>query len=212
VGTSDVAVTLGETPFAHVLEKVELRGEVKNPNTRTILLLYSKNMRAERTLDADGRAEIAALPPGQYEVIVTKGQTLTPLSVTAKGAVVRGGILDIPATGEINVTIVADATPPRNVQGRALRGEKPEGGLLVALVPKGNWQNLAAYRFNQSDGDGTFLWRVVTPGDYLMFAFEDGEPADYASAEVMAKLAPKGEEVTITGDPKQVVVVHVTAR
>jgi hypothetical protein len=45
-----------------------------------------------------------------------------------------------------------------------------------------------------------------------MFAFEDGEPADYASAEVMAKLAPKGQEVTITGDAKQVVVVHVTAR
>jgi hypothetical protein len=125
---------------------------------------------------------------------------------------VRGGILDLPATGEINVTIVADATPPRNVHGRALRGEKPEGGLLVALVPKGNWQNLAAYRFNQSDGDGTFIWPAVAPGEYLMFAFEDGEPSDYASSDVMAKLAPKGQEITITGDAKQAVVVRATAR
>ena len=45
-----------------------------------------------------------------------------------------------------------------------------------------------------------------------MFAFEDGEPSDYASAEVIAKLAPKGQDVTITGDAKQSVVVRVTAR
>jgi hypothetical protein len=30
---------MGETPFAHVLEKVELRGEVKNSNAPTILRL-----------------------------------------------------------------------------------------------------------------------------------------------------------------------------
>lgn len=212
VGTSDVTVTLGETPFAHVLEIVELRGEARNPNASTILRLQSKNVRAERTLDSDGRAEIAALPPGQYEVYVTKGQSLMPLSVTAKGAILRGGILDIPASGEISVTIVADASPQRNVPGRVLRGDKPEGGLLALLVPKNNWQNLAAYRVDQSDSDGTFAWRGVAPGEYLMFAFEDGEPSDYASSEVIAKLAPKGQEVTITGDARQAVVVHVTAR
>jgi hypothetical protein len=43
-----------------------------------------------------------------------------------------------------------------------------------------------------------------------MFAFGDGEPEDYASAEVMRGLAAKGQKITITGDAKQTVVVRVT--
>lgn len=53
---------------------LKTRGEVKNPNTPITLRLQSKNVSGERTLDADGRAEIAALPPGQYEVILAKGK------------------------------------------------------------------------------------------------------------------------------------------
>ena len=88
--------------------------------------------------------------------------------------------------------------------------KKPEGGLLAYLVPSKNLDNETLYRFDQSDSDGTFTWRAVPPGEYLMYAFEDGEPADYASGEVMRGLAAKGQKITITDDAKQTVVVRVT--
>jgi hypothetical protein len=212
VGSSDVNLTLGESPFAHVLEKVELRGTPKIPNSPTVVLLAGQGVQGIRTLDAEGRASIAALPPGPYEVIVTKGPPLAVLSMTVQGATQTGRILNIPETGEVSLTIIADASASQDISGRVLRRDKPEGGLLAALVPSKNWENTTAYRFDQSDSDGTFKWRAVPPGDYLMFAFEDGEPQDYSSAEVIRGLAAKAQKVTITGDPKQTVVVRVTAR
>ena len=110
----------------------------------------------------------------------------------------------------MSLSIVADATAARDVAGRVVRAEKPEGGLLAILVPSKNPENLTLYRFDQSDSDGTFTWRAVPPGEYLMFAFEHGEPEDYASADVMRGLSAKGQKVMITGDAKQTVVVRVT--
>jgi hypothetical protein len=212
VGSSDVALTVGETPFAHVLEKVELRGTPKSPNSPTVLRLYNQTMQAIRTLDADGRATVASFPPGRYEVAVTKGPPLAVMSMTVKGATQSGGILNIPGTGEVDLTIVADASVPQDIAGRVLRGNKPEGGILAALVPSENLENTALYRFDQSDSDGTFTWRAVPPGSYLMFAFEDGEPLDYSSAEAFRGLTAKAQKITITGDPKQTVVVRVAAQ
>jgi len=212
VGSSDVTVNIGETPFARVSEKVEIRGTPRSPSNPTIVRLYSREgMQAVRTLDDDGRASIAALQPGQYQVLVTKGPPLTVLSLTLQGATQSGGVVNIPETGDVSLTIVADATSARDVAGRVLRGEKPEGGLLAFLAPSKNLENVTLYRFDQSDSDGTFTWRAVPPGDYLMFAFENGEPEDYTSAEVMRGLAAKGQKITITGDAKQTVAVRVTA-
>lgn len=212
VGSTDVTTTIGETPFARVLEKVELRGMPKNPNSPTVLRLYREGMQGIRALDEEGRASIPSLPPGQYQVTVTKGQPLTVLSMTVQGATQNGGVVNIPETGEVSLTIVADASAARDVSGRVLRANKPQGGLLATLVPAKSWENVSLYRFDQSDSDGTFTWRGVPPGEYLMFAFEDGEPMDYATAEVIRKLASKGQKITITGDPKQTAVVQVTAR
>lgn len=174
--------------------------------------LYSREgMQGVRTLDDDGRASIAALQPGQYQVLVTKGLPLTVLSMTVQGATQSGGVVNIPETGDVSLTIVADAAAARDVRGRVVRGEKPEGGLLAMLVPSKNPENVTLYRFDQSDSDGTFTWRAVPPGEYLMFALETGEPEDYASAEAMRGLAAKGQTITITGDAKQTAVVRVTA-
>lgn len=211
VGSSDVTVNIGETPLARVSEKVEVRGTPESPNSPTMVRLYSKEgMQGVRTLDDDGRASIAALQPGQYQVLVTKGPPLTVLSMTVQGATQSGGVVNIPETGEVSLSIVADATAARDVAGRVVRAEKPEGGLLAILVPSKNPENLTLYRFDQSDSDGTFTWRAVPPGEYLMFAFEHGEPEDYASADVMRGLSAKGQKVMITGDAKQTVVVRVT--
>ncbi len=212
VGSADTTVTIGETPLAHISEKVELRGTPRSPNSPTTLRLFKEGVLGLRTLDDDGRASIEALPPGQYQVMVTKGLPLPVLSMTVKGSTQTSGVVTIPETGDVSITIVAEASAGRDISGRVLRGDKPEGGLLAFLVPSKGLENITLYRFDQSDSDGTFLWRAVPPGEYLMFAFEDGEPADYDSADLIRRLAPKGQKITITGEPKQTAVVQVTVR
>ncbi|MEQ1885888.1 MAG: carboxypeptidase-like regulatory domain-containing protein [Bryobacteraceae bacterium] len=212
VGPSGASVTIGSVPFARVVEKVEIQGTPANPSSPTVVRLLSPGMQGNRTLDAEGGAVIPSLPPGPYEIMVIKGSNLAITSVIAEGASVVGGLVHIPETGNVNLTIVANASIAQAVGGRVLRGEKPESGMLVALVPSKNWRNILAYRFDQSDSDGTFNWGAVPPGDYLAFAFEDGDPSDYADANVITGLAAKGQKVTITGDAKQSISVQVTPR
>ena len=55
IGSSDVMLTIGETPFARVSEKVEVRGTPRSPNSPTMVRLYSREgMQGLRTLDDDG--------------------------------------------------------------------------------------------------------------------------------------------------------------
>jgi hypothetical protein len=212
VGSADVTLSIGETPFARVFETVELRGTPRSPESPTVLRLYKEGIQGIRTLDSEGRASIPALTSGRYQVLVTKGRPLTVLSVSVQGITQVDGLVNIPETGDVNLTIVADASEAQDIPGRVLHGNKPEGGLLAFLVPSKNWENTTLYHFDQSDSDGTFTWRAVAPGEYLMFAFQDGEPIDYTSAEVIRGLASKGQKITITDDPKQTVLVRVTAQ
>jgi hypothetical protein len=212
VDSTDVSINIGETPVARVSIEVEMRGTPRVASSPTVVTLIEKGgpVRGVRTLDAEGRALIPALPAGQYELTVTKGLGLGVLSLD--GVTQTGGLLNIPETGQVNLHIVADANVRSAVAGHVLRGDHPEAGILAMLVPAKTWGNPLAYKFDQSDADGSFSWPSVPPGDYLMFAFEDGEPADYADPDAIRSLAPKAQPVTITSDPKQTVSVHITAR
>jgi hypothetical protein len=78
------------------------------------------------------------------------------------------------------------------------------------MVPRIGWENVSTYRFDQTDSDGTFTLRGLSSGEYLIFAFDRGEPGDYSDLEVVRKLVPKGRPVTLTGATTPDVVIGLT--
>jgi hypothetical protein len=51
---------------------------------------------------------------------------------------------------------------------------------------------------DQTDSDGTFRWRSVAPGDYLMFAAAEGTELDYQNpGPLLAKYAARAVALTV---------------
>ena len=55
------------------------------------------------------------------------------------------------------------------------------------LVKQKGWKAAGAYRFDQSDSDGSFSWKGVPAGEYMMFAFENVDPLDYDDPAVIRR-------------------------
>jgi uncharacterized surface anchored protein len=152
-------------------------------------------------VDANGEAEIQQIPAGQYEVILAaRGRNYSISRVTAEGAEVSGRHVTIAAgsTASISVTATAGSIV---VQGIAKRAGKPFAGAMVVLVPKDVEGNRDLFRRDQSDLDGTFSLRDVTPGKYMLVAIENGWDLDWSQPEVIAVYARHGRAMEIMNTP-----------
>jgi hypothetical protein len=213
VTNSDLEITVGDIPLPEVSVKVEMRGTPRNPTSPVLVGIrpLEGDLFYTRPVPAGTTVLFPPIPPGRYQIIVSQGRQLAVLSLTARGAVQKMGLLDVPESGAVEVSVVADATAAE-VNGRVFRGEVTEAGVLVVLVPRTGWENVSTYRYDQSDSDGTFVWHGVGEGEYVMFAFEDGEPADYADPEVIRALLSKGRAVTVSGAADQNVRLELPAK
>ena len=102
------------------------------------------------------------------------------------------------STASISVTATAGSIV---VQGITKRAGKPFAGAMVVLVPKDVEGNRDLFRRDQSDLDGTFSLRDVTPGKYTLVAIENGWDLDWSQAEVIAVYARHGRAMEVTDTP-----------
>ena len=77
--------------------------------------------------------------------------------------------------------------------------------MIVMLAQRDLWKATGSYRFDQTDSDGTFTWPDVPPGEYLMFAFEEGLPWDHDDPDSIEKLLPIAQPLTVSGSQNQLV-------
>jgi hypothetical protein len=206
-------VTLGDASLPEVTATVELRGTPRNPRSQALVVLREVDgpTSLSRAIGAGGKVTFPPIEPGRYQILVSQGRQLAILSLSARGAASTSDLVDIPETGAVELAIVADATATE-LTGKVATGDRPEAGALVLMVPRTGWENVSSYRFDQTDSDGTFTLRGVTSGEYLLFAFDRGEPGDYIDLEVVRKLVPKGRLVTFTGATAQDFVIGLTGR
>jgi hypothetical protein len=102
------------------------------------------------------------------------------------------------STASISVAATAGSIV---VQGITKRAGKPFAGAMVVLVPKDVEGNRDLFRRDQSDLDGTFSLRDVTPGKYTLVAIENGWDLDWSQAEVIAVYARHGRAMEVTDTP-----------
>jgi hypothetical protein len=125
-----------------------------------------------------------------------------------QGAAAAGDMVDIPETGPVEIEIAVDARA-EDLAGRVTADGNPQPGAIVMLVQREGWKYTASYRFDQTDSDGTFRWRSVPKGEYLMFAFDRGLFDDYDDPDTIRKLLPIAQPVTVGGQPGQSVEVKL---
>ena len=183
---------------SNVKMSVQLQGASKPAELIVALRSQGKLGIRGSQVDASGEAEIQQIPAGQYEVVLfARGRNYSISRVTAEGAEVSGRHVTIAAgsTASISVTATAGSIV---VQGIAKRASKPFPGAMVVLVTKDVEGNRDLFRRDQSDLDGTFSLRDVTPGKYTLVAIENGWDLDWSQPEVIAVYAKHGRAMEVT--------------
>jgi len=157
-----------------------------------------------RPIPRDGAVTFPALASGRY-MILLESKDLYIKSVTARNARVADGMIDLPESGpvQLEVTVAGDVG---RVKGKVHAGDKPVSGDQVVLAPSEESAGIADYHAYISDSDGTFDFRGVKPGGYVLFATPDLD-IEYGDRAALAKYLPSAK--TISVEPKGTVELRI---
>lgn len=202
-------------PSVSVTVKLHMAGNTPLPAPLELVLRQEsvphRVLRASVTSDAPGRASasFSAVGPGSWTLLAQSGDlALAVVSIqTVKGTLQDSRI----QVGDHPLSLsVVLAKGDARVEGLALKagvGKDGKGlpGVMVVLVPRNPAANLALFRRDQSDSDGSFSLRDVVPGQYNVVAIEDGWDLDWARPEVIGRYLPQGIAVTVTESSEKLV-------
>jgi hypothetical protein len=195
VGTSDMEVTLRPRPMGAMIGHVIFDGERPAASVSLFVILHNDKGNAARLqVDSEGNFSLSRILPGRYEV--TAGSSGYIASYFAGPSGERLPLTLEIASGE---TIHRDLMLTKAVsviEGTVEKTGMPQVGAFVLLMPK-NPSDRWAYRFDQSDSDGSYHLATIPAGDYFLIALTDGSDVLYRDAKVAATLARAGKPLHI---------------
>jgi hypothetical protein len=166
----------------------------------------AENDRVSARIGADGAFHLNGVPAGKYEVVLVGSRegALAVDRITAQGATTDGRTIEV---GSAAATLSITARPANAaVSGNVESGGKPAAGVFLLLVPASSGAGRDAWRANQSDSDGSFEFRHVAPGDYILVAIQQGWTLAWARSGVIEPYLERGVPVTITPSSARIVL------
>jgi Carboxypeptidase regulatory-like domain len=201
----------GIAPSGVVSGTVKLEGNASVPPGVLVFLREESNGRAFRQdVDSAGNFRFFAdeLEPGVYEVSSAAPGGLELRSVSASGTKVTGRKIEIGNGSDLRLTLTLARGVNAGVKGIVERGGKPAPGMMVVLVPE-DLRDLAEYRRDQSDSDGSFSMDLVSPGKYTVVALKDWD-LEWGNPEVIQGYLAGGTSVEVGGGEER--EIKVTAK
>jgi hypothetical protein len=113
------------------------------------------------------------IPPGEYEISFRTTSDFFMRDVSIDGVRLAGRKLTIAEDSRVALALSFGQGRSR-IDGVAVRAEKPAGGAMLVLVPEAKQNQPTAFRYEQSDTDGTFCFTNVAAGRYRILAIENG--------------------------------------
>lgn len=207
----EVAVTLsasGAIDFSGAEPLVSLEGHLAlvgpPPPERTLQLnFYPEPESGDRKpywlLPSDGDFHTEHLLAGRWrlELVNGYGHAYTIDDLEFQGKRIAGNRLTL-AGGKAAITLHAHLGE-QTVEGFARKQGKGIAGAMIVLVPDDLTQHPRLARRDQSDSDGSFSLREVSPGRYTLLAIENGWDLDWSQPELIARYLPGGQRVTVQG-------------
>ena len=192
--TGDSTVHLSNAIKTSVKGKIILDGDI--PQSLAVLLEnVADHSQAPGWVAHDASFSMPEVRPGRYDLRLANTQELYLKAVTVKGAAYSNGQLDVSQGAQIELNIIAERGLS-NVDGVAVRSQKPVAGAMVLLLPldfsHGNY-----IPRDQSDSDGTFTLNWAPPGRYTIVAIDNGRDLEYANPAVMAPYLPDGRVIDV---------------
>ena len=136
--------------------------------------------------------------PGKYAVFVVGQPDISVESVSATGAKASGRMVEVTGSNPVELTIKIASGQQAEVKGYAIEDDKPVAGAIVLLLPEDSQSISTFVPRDQSDTDGSFELRQVTPGKYRAIAIDDGAELEYTNPEAMQPYLGAAQSVSVT--------------
>jgi hypothetical protein len=187
------------TPTITESVKVRMADGLPAPEPLQLLLLSGDRMEREIRSQMDGKSEATfpSIPPGEWTAVAASGNLGLAVVAVRSGSTMRAGSR-IDVTGKESDLTLYVARGKTRIEGFATKDGKGEAGVMIVLVPKDPAGNLAEFRRDQSDSDGSFMLPNVIAGDYTLVAIEDGWGLDWARTQVIGKYLAAGTTITVS--------------
>jgi hypothetical protein len=152
---------------------------------------------AYQTVDSSGQVQFENVPPGNYTVLAyspTRRYSVARTQVS--GIEIPGHALSVAPGSSPDVSVFL-ASGVVDVEGFAMRANKPCSGVLVALVPDDPQAHLEFFRRDQSNSDGSFILSGVIPGTYTLIAVEDAWNIPWQTPSALKRYVAHGQKLTV---------------
>jgi len=194
VGSADVTVELTPAPPTTVAGNVLFGNK---PRSLLTLLLFDEDSGGvvSREVDVQGNFSFSGVEPGAYRATLRGDDNYYISQITGEGAAINGKLIEISSGAQVKLNVTA-AEDAGEVKGFALRGETPAPSVLAVLAPREESSDPYAYRASQTASDGSFDFRNIPPGDYLLFAV-DKLDLEYANSEALKPYLVVGKPIRV---------------
>jgi hypothetical protein len=208
-GTTELSEDLGAAEIAVTGKVVSLTGKL---SPRAGILLRVPRGRSQEYAALNEAGEFTAhVQPGTWEVIGNI-EDMYIAGIKVQGATIAGRMLTVKPDDAPKLEIVA-ARGHAEIEGTALRGDKPASAVMVLLAPEDPKNNEILFRRDQSDSDGTFDLPNVVPGKYRLLAIERGWDLEWANPPVLQAFLAKSIPIEVkSGDHPKNAVIQVHER
>ncbi len=197
VNGSDVTVELALHPFATVSGTVHF----KNPGAKPPASMLETLVREGNTgtvgaaVRADGSFVFPSVPMGSYRPAIRAAAGIFTSGIEVTGARFHDGVLDLSEGDSATISVTA-SDESGGLSGFVMNGDQPLEAVLVVLAPAADAEKTASYRGYQTESDGSFDFKNIPAGRYLLFAVDD-TALEYANPDVIRPWLASAKPVTI---------------
>jgi hypothetical protein len=164
------------------------------------------------SLESDGRFAVRELPAGEYTLQLSGRESevyLKQVRCEGQDHSARPVTLRVGETLECTLLLSREVG---EVRGRVEQEGRPAAGMVVVLIPREReLRRQPRYTMvAQTNPEGQFEIRGVIPGDYLAFALEPLEDANYFALDFAERNRDAAEPVTVAAQKSHFLRLNVT--
>jgi hypothetical protein len=200
VNGSDVTVDLALKPPPKVEGTLHLApGVVQSSAIGVSIRGEASGSIGRATVQSDGSFRFSALMPGRFRVSLGGTDGFFASQIEARGGTIRDGLLEVSEGSDVSLSVTA-SNATGEVRGFVVDGDRPLEGVLVVLAPapaqKGELNRDARYHGYQTESDGSFNFRSIPAGRYLLFAVDNSQ-LEYARPDIVGPYLSRAREIDI---------------
>lgn len=162
----------------------------------TLISDVSMQRQLAARLNSKGTAQFESLASGVWNVMAKSNDLALAVVAIQSGTQLKAGSRVTVNNRPLSLTVTI-AQGKTEIDGFAFKDGKGHAGEMIVLVPRNPEANLAEFRRDQSDSDGSFALRDVVPGDYTIVAIDNGWDLAWARSEVISPYVAGGTAVHV---------------